>query len=77
MGKKVCLSYKDYLASDVWKCPMAPINPDIELQVANNTGAHYWWELRVGKLRGRFCCAYCYDVKEFATNYSYAVNQLP
>ena len=65
MGRKVWLNYDEYLKSDVWKCPKAPINPDIELQVANKTGAHHWIPLQ-GKLsEGTLCCIHCYDVRVF------------
>ena len=73
MGRKVRLSYSEYLESDVWKCPMAPVNPGIKLQVANNTGAHHWIELTEVKLRGTFCCIHCYDVKRLPVLFANAI----
>ncbi|KKN53778.1 hypothetical protein LCGC14_0598710 [marine sediment metagenome] len=59
------LTYEGYLASDVWKCPKASINPDILLQVENNTGAHHWIEVQnidEGIIHtGLYYCEYCYD----------------
>lgn len=74
MGKKVWLTGKVYERSDVWRCPKAPINPDIELQALNQTGAHYWRQMdQTEKLRegGYYRCCYCGDVKKFPTRFSY------
>ena len=57
-------SYQHYLKSGIWKCPDAPINSDIPLQVAENSGAHYWLEFRGGK-PNEFYCRYCYEIRKF------------
>ena len=70
MGKETRLDreYKHYLESGVWKCPFAPVNTAIPLQVRENSGAHYW----IGKWFGgdvgyAYYCKYCFDVRKFPT----------
>ena len=57
-------SCQNYLNSGSWKCPDAPINVNIPLQVASGSGAHYWLEFRGGQ-PGEFYCRYCYEVRKF------------
>ena len=56
--------YNRYLESRIWACPDAPINPEIELQVRHQTGAHYWKQLHSGGVRD-FYCKYCFTIKHF------------
>ena len=61
MGKKIWLTGKAYLESDVWKCPDSP------------TGAHHWKELNhLEASSGLFYCKWCFDVKQFPTSWSYS-----
>jgi len=72
MGRKARLTGDKYVESGSWKCPAAPINPNIPLHVKHNCGAHYWRELNQTKgLRGYFYCIYCFDVRWFPTDWSY------
>jgi len=63
------LTYEEYLASDVWKCPKAPVNKDIPLQVLNNTGAHHWkeilWTKDGWRHTGLWYCKYCSDARKY------------
>ena len=61
------MDYEKYLLSKSWRCPDAPLNPAIELQVRYNTGSHYWKEFKAGK-PGEFYCRYCFEVRKFGTN---------
>jgi len=73
VGRKTWLMGKAYLESDVWRCPKAPINPDIGLQVTNQTGAHYWIQMdQTEKLAGGhyFMCRYCNDITIFPIRFS-------
>ena len=60
--------HKKYLESNSWRCPDAPIDPTVELQAINNTGAHHWIHLdgtpKIAESR-HFQCKYCRDVKKF------------
>jgi len=63
--------YQHYLAGGSWKCPAAPVNPNIPLQVKHNCGAHHWKELTQSEaLSGKFYCIHCFDVRQFPTNWS-------
>ena len=60
----------NYIRSGQWKCPNAPINPNIPLQVENGCGAHHWVERWFGSKVGyAFLCKYCYDVRKFRTTW--------
>jgi len=56
--------YQCYLAGNSWRCPDAPINPEIPLQVQHNTGAHHWLPFRAGKAN-EFYCLYCFEIRKF------------
>ena len=56
--------WQQYLDSSCWQCPDAPINPAVELQVINNTGAHHWLKFAAGK-NGEFYCRYCFIIRRF------------
>ena len=63
---KLDRQYRAYLASDVWKCPAAPIDNQVPLQVECGTGAHYWLSRWFGDKLGQvFCCKYCYAIRRF------------
>ena len=51
-----------YVASGIWKCPEAPIDPAVALQVKEQSGAHYWVGLPEGT---DFYCKYCLAIKVF------------
>ena len=58
MGRTHWMNWKEYLASDVWKCGDSP------------TGAHHWIALQQTMelvAKGYFRCIYCKDVKQFPT----------
>ena len=62
---------KEYIESGSWKCVKAPINPDIVLQIQQDTGAHRWVEVQIDGLHtGLFYCKYCFDAKEFPMDWS-------
>ena len=68
MGRQATITDRKYEASDVWRCPDAPIQPHIELQVKNGTGAHYWvQDSLTEKMIGNdyFQCRYCGDVRKY------------
>lgn len=65
MGRKA-MTHEEYLTSDAWKCPDAPVNPNIPLQVENNTGAHHWIEIK----SGLWYCKYCHDARRFPTDWA-------
>lgn len=73
MGRKT-LTYQEYLDSDIWKCVDAPVNPDILLQLVNNTGAHYWVELQPNPNgtfhTGIFICRYCHSCRKFPADWN-------
>jgi hypothetical protein len=56
--------YQNYLLGNSWRCPDAPINPAIPLQVLHNTGSHHWLKFRDGK-PGEFYCKYCFEIRKF------------
>lgn len=60
--------YRLYVESGSWKCPDAPINPDIPLQVKGNCGAHYWVPFHGGGLED-FYCKYCYTMRKFIVDW--------
>lgn len=60
-------SWQSYLDGNSWRCPDAPINPAILLQVQHNTGAHHWLEFHNGK-RGEFYCRYCFEIRKFSAD---------
>ena len=75
MGKQDNLN--SYERSTAWRCPNAPINPEIPLQVMFSTGAHYWVEKWFGESVGyAFVCKYCYDVRKFPRFTNSGLNKL-
>ena len=59
-----------YVEAGRWKCSKAPIDNDVALQVANNTGAHHWIKLeQTRKLaeKEEFYCKWCYDVRRLSS----------
>lgn len=64
------IEYENYLKSNRWKCDKAPIDPNIPLQVENNTGAHHWVCIETGAERkAMFLCIHCFDVRKFVVVY--------
>jgi len=62
---KIGLSnYQKYLLGNSWRCPDAPLNPAIPLQVRYDTGAHHWLEFKAGK-PGEFYCRHCFEIRKF------------
>lgn len=60
MGRTHWMNWKEYLASDVWKCDKSP------------TGAHHWVAMEQSmelKAKGYFRCKHCGDVKQFPTTF--------
>ena len=51
-----------YIDSGVWKCPDAPIDPNVPLQVAEQCGAHYWIGMKGDS--GQSYCKYCYMTRK-------------
>jgi hypothetical protein len=50
-----------YVNSGVWKCPEAPVDPTVPLQVATGSGAHHWVGMEDGT--GDFYCKWCYSIR--------------
>ncbi|KKN74212.1 hypothetical protein LCGC14_0392980 [marine sediment metagenome] len=74
MVHKIWLEHSSYLESDVWKCPDAPINPAISLQVSSGTGAHYWKGLsQFVHIVGYFRCIHCKEIRWYPSNYQQAI----
>lgn len=65
MAREVVKStYFDYLRSDCWRCPDAPIDRDYKLQALYGVGAHYWKHMK-GEDSTRFYCVHCFTVRDF------------
>ena len=69
VNPKLNNEYQRYLASDLWRCPDAIVNPDIPMQVKCNTGAHHWIGFKDGRT-GEFYCHHCFVIRKFATNWN-------
>lgn len=61
-GKAKIGNYQQYLLSDVWKCPDAPIDKEYAIQVSQHVGAHYWVQIADSRA---FRCKHCGSKREF------------
>lgn len=59
MGRENLLD-QSYINSHIWRCDMAPIDPDFPAQVEAGCGAHYWvYEWSEEDRAYLFRCTYC------------------
>ena len=76
MGRENWLDGRTYVESGVWRCPKAPINPDIPLQVKAGCGAHHWVGRWFGEEVGyAFYCVHCFDVRKFPITHLQSIKQ--
>lgn len=62
----IAAQHNRYVRSGMWRCPKAPIDQTVALQVAEQTGAHYWTMKNFGgKIGTAWVCIHCYDVRQF------------
>lgn len=59
----IVLGDKQYIASNVWRCPKAEIDFSMPVQTATVSGAHYWIERYFKSVGTILWCIYCHKHK--------------